>query len=345
MFTSQLKTFLETNMWKTSNLSILASFIVATLWVDYSSAFVHNVAHRSIIVKNVNFALPSSSQTKSTSNKSNHVQIAPSFHNSQPWNQLRHESSSLLFMAESDEITNNINKNNGDDDFAFSLPTSAALVGGQSSLILISVIIASVLKVPNFGWGESFVLNGAAIQKGILATLPLFAIAFALDVIEEKVPALQNVSKATQRSVLALMGGKRNFGIAFVISCALGLAAGVGEEMLFRGLLQTKLLQLPVFSSFGWVPVTITSLIFGALHAITPLYAIIATIASFYFGYLYLWTAVDSVSQLNLAIPIICHTLYDVGALLWAHYEVTKMSIEEQISLSQWVPPSDESSE
>ena len=332
-------------MWnKTGNLSIFAILVVSTLWVDYSSAFVHNVARQSMIVKNVKFTSPSFSQT-SSGHTSNHAQILPvSRHNShQPWNQLvRHERSSLLFMAESDD---NNNSKKSDDPFAFSLPTSIALVGGQSSLILISVIIATVLKMPNFGLGESFVLNGAAIQSGVLATLPLFAIAFVLDIMEEKVPALQNVSKATQRSVLALMGGKRNFGIAFLVSCALGIAAGVGEEMLFRGLLQTKLLQLPVFSSFGWVPVTITSLIFGALHAITPLYAIIATIASFYFGYLYLWTAVDSMTQLNLAIPIICHTLYDVGALLWAHYEVTKMSLEEQINLSEWVPPTDESSD
>jgi len=227
-----------------------------------------------------------------------------------------------------------------DTSFPFSLLTAITLVGGQSILIAVSVAIAAFLKVPNYGLGESFVINGAAIQTGALTTLPLFFIAYALDFVEDKVPALQQVTKATQRSVLAMMGGEFNFGTALLVSGALGAAAGIGEEMLFRGLLQTQLLQLPALASIpGWISVLITSIIFGALHAITPLYAIIATIASMYFGYLFLWTA-DSYQQLNLAIPIICHALYDVGALLWAHYEVSKMTRQEQIELNQWVPGS-----
>ena len=45
-------------------------------------------------------------------------------------------------------------------------------------------------------------LNDESITSGVEATLPLFALAFILDFAEQSVPALQEVSKATQRSVL-----------------------------------------------------------------------------------------------------------------------------------------------
>lgn len=234
----------------------------------------------------------------------------------------------------------NVDESKHGPSFPFSLSTALTLVGGQSILIVVSVVIGALLKAPNYGLGESFVINGAAVQTGILATLPLFFIAYALDIVEDRVPALEQVTKATQRSVLAMMGGELNIRAALLVSSALGAVAGIGEEMLFRGLLQTQLLQLPALTTTpGWIPILITSIIFGALHAITPLYALIATIASMYFGYLFLWTA-DAYQQLNLAVPIICHAVYDVGALLWAHYEVSKMTPQEQIELDQWIPGS-----
>jgi len=47
---------------------------------------------------------------------------------------------------------------------------------------------------------------------------------------------------------------------------------------------------------------------------VTPLYALLAGVASVFFGYIY--NATD-----NLAIPMVAHTIYDVGALVWAHYD------------------------
>ena len=61
----------------------------------------------------------------------------------------------------------------------------------------------------------------------------------------------------------------------------------------------------------------------GLLHAVTPLYSILAATASLFFGYLY------NISH-NLAVPMICHAVYDIGALLWAHYSVTGLSNKEQ---------------
>ncbi len=86
----------------------------------------------------------------------------------------------------------------------------------------------------------------------------------------------------------------------------LSLAAGWGEELLFRGVLQTKLQQ-----HLGlWPAVVVASVVFGGLHAITPLYFLLATIIGFAFGWLFYYTG--SLVSVSLA-----HALYDFWALAY----------------------------
>lgn len=220
----------------------------------------------------------------------------------------------------------------------FDTTNTAVLLVGQSTFILLSVVAAFFLRTPNFGLGSNFSLGPDSFRQGLLATLPLFGLAVALDVLESTFgwAVLQNVSRATQRSVLLLLGPTFRPVLALVVSTALGLVAGVGEEMMFRGVLQTELWKRivdgDVLASVAAGPtlaaVSISSVIFGALHAITPLYAFLATVASYFFGYLYIY------SDLNLAVPIVCHAVYDLGALMWAHYVVTNtLTNEEQRSI------------
>ena len=210
----------------------------------------------------------------------------------------------------------------------FDVKTTAALVAGQSALVVVAVLFAALLGTSNYGLGSGFALSSRALQSGAIATVPLFVLAFVLDFVEKGVPALQDVSKATQRSVLALLGRRRKPLIALGTALALGAAAGIGEEMLFRGVLQEALA-----TRFGdAIAVVSSSIVFGLLHAVTPLYAALASLASFFFGFLYLKSS-------NLAVPIICHGLYDVGALLWAHWTVTDMSFEEQTDIIEWQGP------
>ena len=158
--------------------------------------------------------------------------------------------------------------------------------------------------------------------------MPLFALAAVLDVVEKYVPALEDVSKATSRSVLALMGGERKPLLALAISIGLGAAAGWGEEMLFRGVLQSELSDnIGELLALGS-----SAVIFGALHAVTPLYALLAGVASLYFGELF-------IQYDNLAVPIVCHGLYDVGALMAAHWSVSGLTEDERIALANWEPP------
>jgi membrane protease YdiL (CAAX protease family) len=213
-------------------------------------------------------------------------------------------------------------------DPEFNGMTTVALVAGQSLFIIIAIAAAQALNVPNFGLGDGFAIDSDSVLAGLKATVPLGVLAFVLDFFEKSYKPLEDVSKATQRSILGLLGGVRKPLVAFGVSIALGAAAGWGEEMLFRGVLQSELA-----GQFGDTAALISSaVIFGALHAVTPLYAILAGVASLYFGELYL-------QYHNLAVPIICHGVYDVGALMAAHYTVTGLSEEERIELANWDPP------
>ena len=158
-------------------------------------------------------------------------------------------------------------------------------------------------------------------------TAPLFLIAGIMRLIEPYSPALQGVTKATQRSVLAVMGKKRRPVYALLVSILLGAVAGWGEEWLFRGVFQTALSER--FSSE--IALTISGIVFGLLHAVTPVYALLAGAASVFFGYLY------NVSE-NLLVPMICHAVYDVGALMWAHWSVTSLSSKEQDAILESGP-------
>jgi membrane protease YdiL (CAAX protease family) len=216
------------------------------------------------------------------------------------------------------------------DDDLFDGKTTLALVGGQSLLIGVAAGAAVLIGTPNFGLGPGIDFGVASLQKGFLMTLPLGALAYVLDLVEDRFPALQDVTKATQRSVLALLGGKFKPVLGLLVATALGIAAGVGEEMLFRGVVQYEL-----GTRFGDVlAVGLASIVFGALHAVTPLYAILASLASVYFGWLYLESG-------NLAVPIAAHAIYDIGALLYAHWTVANLTNEEQDVLVEWTGPLD----
>jgi membrane protease YdiL (CAAX protease family) len=110
------------------------------------------------------------------------------------------------------------------------------------------------------------------------------------------VPALLEVSRATQRSVLAMLGEKCKPLIALEANLGLGIAAGVGEERLFRGIIQGGL----VTQVGDNVALISSAVVFGALHAVTPLYVILAGVASLHFGQL-------NLSYGNLGVPIVCH--------------------------------------
>mmetsp|Transcript_26473 Transcript_26473/g.57074 ORF Transcript_26473/g.57074 Transcript_26473/m.57074 type:complete len:309 (-) Transcript_26473:6-932(-) len=159
------------------------------------------------------------------------------------------------------------------------LRSITTLVGVQSLLLPISYFLAGFLNVANHGLGVGFAWTSAAAIQGLKWTLPLFVIAAIMQLIEPYSKSLQEVTKATQRSVLAVMGKKRRPLFAFFVSILLGAAAGWGEEWLFRGVFQTILSDK--YSSD--IALAICGVVFGLLHAVTPVYALLAGLGSVFF--------------------------------------------------------------
>lgn len=86
--------------------------------------------------------------------------------------------------------------------------------------------------------------------------------------------------------------------------------AGLGEEMLFRGVIQSAIATEIGGSGGMWIGLFVSAALFGLLHSITPTYALLAGLVGLFFGGLWLMCG-------NLLAPILAHGLYDFIALVY----------------------------
>jgi hypothetical protein len=84
----------------------------------------------------------------------------------------------------------------------------------------------------------------------------------------------------------------------------LALLAGVGEELLFRGVIQVWLVERVSL----WLAVAAASLLFGVGHWLSASYAVLASLIGAYLGVLFLLSG-------NLLAPMVAHAAYDLVAL------------------------------
>ena len=142
-----------------------------------------------------------------------------------------------------------------------------------------------------------------AAAGGLLATLPLLAVLFVID--RFPLGPLRTLRDKAQSLILGMFGGASILQLAVV-----ALAAGVGEELLFRGLIQAGLSRLiggPYATLIGLV---LASVVFGVCHWLDTTYAVLAALAGAYFGWLLLASG-------SLWTPIVAHATYDFLALAY----------------------------
>ncbi|WP_018950809.1 MULTISPECIES: CPBP family intramembrane glutamic endopeptidase [unclassified Thioalkalivibrio] len=166
----------------------------------------------------------------------------------------------------------------------------------QAALIPLALILARVAGIPldeRIDWS----LEAAAL--GILAVLPMLML-------------LGTLAISGWEPYRALADQVRDFvhqlfrhalpGAVLLIA----ILAGVGEELLVRGVLQGWLTE-------RWSPewaIVAAAIVFGLAHSISRLYFVFATVIGLYLGVLYHLTG-------NLLVVIVAHALYDWIVIHW----------------------------
>jgi membrane protease YdiL (CAAX protease family) len=88
------------------------------------------------------------------------------------------------------------------------------------------------------------------------------------------------------------------------------ILAGLGEEMLFRPIVQQSIAGLFSPPAGPWIGLGAAALLFALAHWMTATYAVVAGLIGFYLGWLWMATG-------NLLVPIVTHAFYDFAVLVY----------------------------
>lgn len=140
--------------------------------------------------------------------------------------------------------------------------------------------------------------SAPALASALALTLPLLAGMGVASL--APVPVVKQIRRDIER-ILPLF---RNCTVMDLL--LISLLAGIGEEALFRGVLQ-PLLAGPI----GTIPALIlVALLFGAVHPVSFAYVVFAAGIGLYLGAIQIWSD-------NLFVPAAVHGLYDFAALVY----------------------------
>ncbi len=168
----------------------------------------------------------------------------------------------------------------------------------EGSLLVVAVILGWFADIDPFVY---LVFSEQAVLYGLLGTAPLFIFFLALQVV--KIEAFQRITRILLQT-LGPMLQKCNWADLMILAAI----AGIAEEVLFRGVLQPWL-----ENSWGMnAGLVFSSIIFGMVHAVTPMYAILATLVSIYLG-----LSLDYAGERNLLTPVVIHATYDFLAFMF----------------------------
>ena len=167
----------------------------------------------------------------------------------------------------------------------------------EASLTLFAIILGFIADINPF---QNLHFSELAIFYGVMGTAPLFMMFIFLQ-------KIQHNSVSSIRDLLLRTLGPGLHTYHWTDLFILAAIAGFSEEVLFRGVIQ------PWIEHFGgaMVGLIVSNLIFGIVHAVTPLYAVLATLVGVYLG-----LSLTITGESNLLVPIIIHALYDFLAFV-----------------------------
>jgi len=166
----------------------------------------------------------------------------------------------------------------------------------EGGLLLLALVLGSLLGYEPF---RGIHLAWEAVLWGGVATVPpLLGMWWCAR--SDWEPFLR-LMREVEEKIVPIFANCSVVALAFI-----SLLAGLGEEALFRGVIQAALSDW----SYPWISVVVASLLFGLGHMITPTYAILAGLLGAYLGAIL-------VIYGNLLTVIVVHALYDFVALIY----------------------------
>ena len=172
------------------------------------------------------------------------------------------------------------------------------LVTGAASecgLLLVALVLGWLTGVTPFAHYRS---DLTAVAYGLVATLPLLLLLRWC--LATGWPPIRRLVAMVREYLAPHLAGASVGGILL-----LSAMAGIGEEGLFRGVIQAGLDERwPAAAAVGTA-----ALLFGAAHWLSTTYAVLAALVGAYLGVLFAITD-------NLLVPIVTHAAYDAVALM-----------------------------
>ena len=165
---------------------------------------------------------------------------------------------------------------------------------GEGALVVVALMWLRVRGLQLLWGGPFYGLLVGCGAAGAMSTVNLYLLRSA-----PELPGVRAIRRVYLEALQPLFGGLSGVQIAIV-----SVAAGVGEELLFRGVLQPE---------FGLVP---ASVIFGLLHMGgrgTLAFGLWAMAMGAVLGLLAVWTN-------GLLAPIVAHAVYDAAAMSYMRW-------------------------
>ncbi len=164
----------------------------------------------------------------------------------------------------------------------------------EGGVLVAALILARFLDEPLFPLSDNYVLDVMIGTAG--AIVPFILFLFTLSDRAQNLPLFSSLRKTV------LIDVKRVFDNSELADLVLiSLLAGIGEEMLFRGVLQTR---------YGIVA---ASIVFGLIHCVSPAYMVVTIFMGFYLGAFFHLSG-------SLLVPVHMHFIYDMAALVYLRY-------------------------
>jgi len=171
----------------------------------------------------------------------------------------------------------------------------------EGGLVFVAIVLAWILGLPQPA--QYISLDAMAIGWGIIASVPMLLMMLLM--VHTRLAVFANALRVIEEQILPVVRRWTIWEMAI-----LSILAGIGEELLIRGVVQVALGG----QDESWVGITTgvlgSGFVFGLLHLLNVTYAMIAAAYGVYLGSV--WLVSD-----NLLVPILAHAVYDFFAMLY----------------------------